>query len=66
MISGKRYNGAQVDVWSCGVILFALVAGYLPFEDPDTGNLYKKILSADYELPKHVSDEAAELISMIL
>jgi 5'-AMP-activated protein kinase, catalytic alpha subunit len=66
MISGKRYNGTQVDIWSCGVILFALVSGYLPFEDPDTGKLYKKILSAKYELPEHVSAEAADLIKLIL
>jgi 5'-AMP-activated protein kinase, catalytic alpha subunit len=52
-------------VWSCGVILFALLAGYLPFEDPDTGKLYEKILSAEYELPEHVSAEASDLISKI-
>jgi 5'-AMP-activated protein kinase, catalytic alpha subunit len=48
MIAGKKYHGTNVDIWSCGVILFALVCGYLPFEDPNTSNLYKKILSADY------------------
>ena len=64
MISGKRYS-PQVDVWSCGVVLFALLAGYLPFEDPDTGKLYEKILSAEYELPEHVSAEASDLISKI-
>mmetsp|Transcript_16735 Transcript_16735/g.23038 ORF Transcript_16735/g.23038 Transcript_16735/m.23038 type:complete len:91 (+) Transcript_16735:708-980(+) len=51
MIAGKRYKGTNVDIWSCGVILFALLSGYLPFEDPNTSNLYKKILSADYQLP---------------
>ncbi len=44
MIAGKKYNGLLVDIWSCGVILFAMLCGYLPFEDPDTSNLYKKIL----------------------
>ena len=44
MIAGKRYFGSQVDIWSCGVILYALICGYLPFEDPNTTNLYKKIL----------------------
>ena len=48
MIAGQRYNGSQVDIWSCGVVLFALLSGYLPFEDPNTGKLYKKILAADY------------------
>jgi len=48
MIEGKNYLGSRVDVWSCGVILFAMVAGYLPFEDRDTGKLYQKILSGQF------------------
>jgi 5'-AMP-activated protein kinase, catalytic alpha subunit len=40
MIEGKWYFGSQVDVWSSGVILFAMLAGFLPFEDKDTGKLY--------------------------
>jgi len=40
MIEGKNYYGSRVDIWSCGVILFAMVAGYLPFEDKDTSKLY--------------------------
>ena len=66
MIAGKRYNGTMVDLWSCGVILFALLAGYLPFEDPNTSNLYKKILSADFEMPNNLSNEAQDLITRIL
>lgn len=66
MIAGKRYHGTGVDLWSCGVILFALLAGYLPFEDPNTSNLYKKILSADYEQPTFISPEAQDLIQRIL
>ena len=37
MIQGKRYDGSKVDIWACGVILFAMLCGFLPFEDPDTG-----------------------------
>ena len=48
MIAGKRYAGLPADIWSCGVILFAMVCGYLPFEDPNTNVLYKKIMNADY------------------
>jgi 5'-AMP-activated protein kinase catalytic alpha subunit len=40
MIKGNAYFGARVDIWSCGVILFAMIAGYLPFEDCDTSKLY--------------------------
>ena len=40
MIAGKDYVGVKVDVWSCGVILYAMLCGYLPFEDPNTDKLY--------------------------
>jgi len=48
MIAGLRYQGSNVDIWSCGVIMFALICGYLPFEDPDTPKLYQKILKGDF------------------
>ena len=66
MIAGKRYHGATVDIWSCGVILFAMICGYLPFEDPNTSQLYKKILTADYKVPKWVSSEAQDLLRKVL
>lgn len=66
MIAGKKYNGLQVDIWSCGVILFAMICGYLPFEDPDTSSLYKKILAGEYKIPKFVSNESKDLIKKIL
>lgn len=40
MIKGERYKGLNTDIWSSGVVLFAMVCGYLPFEDPDTKKLY--------------------------
>lgn len=66
MISSKKYNGLEVDIWSCGVILFAMVCGYLPFEDSNTSQLYKKILSGEYLLPNFVSDSFKDLLEKIL
>ena len=66
MIAGKKYEGLMVDIWSCGVIMFALVCGYLPFEDPNTSQLYKKILNANYSIPKFVSSEGKDLMRRIL
>jgi 5'-AMP-activated protein kinase catalytic alpha subunit len=66
MIAGKRYNGLQTDIWSSGVVLYAMICGYLPFEDPKTSQLYKKILSADYQIPKFVSNEGRDLLTKIL
>lgn len=40
MVAGKRYNPSCVDIWSSGIILYAMICGYLPFEDPDTSKLY--------------------------
>lgn len=66
MIAGKKYLGANVDVWSCGVIMFALICGFLPFEDPDTSKLYKKILSGEFKIPSFVSKAATSLLHKIL
>ena len=66
MIAGKKYLGPNVDIWSCGVIMFALVCGYLPFEDPDTSKLYKKILSGEFKIPSFVSKDANDLLQKVL
>jgi len=66
MIANKKYDGLEVDIWSAGVILFALLCGFLPFEDPDTSNLYKKILAGNYTIPNFLSEEAKSIIKGML
>ena len=44
MVSGNKYNGFYIDVWSTGIILYAMICGYLPFEDPNNEILFQKIL----------------------
>ena len=66
MIAGKRYRGLNSDIWSCGIILYAMLCGYLPFEDPNTGKLYKKILNCQYKVPAWVSHEAKDLLSKVM
>ncbi|CAK0839845.1 unnamed protein product [Prorocentrum cordatum] len=56
MISGNPYLPRGCDLWSAGVILFAVVCGYLPFEDPSTAELYRTILTGDFECPDFLSE----------
>lgn len=66
VISGKLYAGPEVDVWSCGVILYALLCGTLPFDDENIPNLFKKIKAGIYTLPSHLSALARDLIPRML
>lgn len=66
MIQGQKYNALMVDLWSTGIILFALVCGYLPFDDQNTTNLYKKIIHGKFLLPDFLTKDCKSLIKGIL
>lgn len=66
VLKDRGYDGATADIWSCGVILFVLLAGYLPFEDDNLMILYNKISVADFTLPAWLSFGAKKLITQIL
>ena len=66
MVTGKKYIGSTVDIWSSGIVLFSMVCGYLPFEDDNQSLLFKKIAKGLFSLPSYLSPACKDLIKKIL
>lgn len=66
VLKEKGYVGSFADVWSCGVILFVMMAGYLPFDDPQLNTLFAKIERGEYRMCKGFSDGAKDLVEKML
>ncbi|ONM56197.1 hypothetical protein ZEAMMB73_Zm00001d021039 [Zea mays] len=66
VLADKGYDGMAADVWSCGIILFVLMAGYLPFDDANLMRLYKLICHATFSYPPWFSFGARKFIKRIL
>lgn len=66
IIGKKGYDGSKADIWSCGVILYVLLAGFLPFQDENIMAMYKKIYRGDFKCPPWFSSEARRLITKML
>lgn len=66
IIRGVKYHGPAADIWSCGVILFALLTGTLPFDDDNIRKLLQKVKTGIYALPDYVSADARDLVKRML
>ncbi|GFP91703.1 cbl-interacting protein kinase 5 [Phtheirospermum japonicum] len=66
VINKRGYDGEKADIWSCGVILFVLLAGYLPFQDSNLMEMYRKICRGEFKCPHWFPPEVKKLLSRIL
>ncbi|RHW70843.1 serine/threonine kinase [Trypanosoma brucei equiperdum] len=66
VLKERGYDGVMADVWSCGVVLFVMLAGYLPFDDENVNALFTKIERGEYRMSRHFSPNARSLISRML
>ena len=63
---GKAYHGSSSDIWSCGIILFALLTGRLPFDDDNIRALLQKVKTGIFEMPDEIKEPARGLLSRML
>jgi serine/threonine protein kinase len=66
VVRGIPYDGRCADIWSCGVILYALLAGKLPFEDPSLRTLLAKVKCGKYKMPTFIPSPIQDLIGQML
>lgn len=66
VIHRKGYDGAKADIWACGVILYVLLAGYLPFQEKNLMHMYKKICKAELKWPSWFCSDVRKLLRRIL
>ncbi|XP_057772538.1 CBL-interacting protein kinase 2-like [Salvia miltiorrhiza] len=66
IIERNGYDGVGADIWSCGVVLYVLLAGYLPFHDRNLMEMYRKIIKGEYKFPSWFSPKLRRLVSRML
>ena len=66
MVTGRKYGGTSVDIWSSGIVLYTMVCGFLPFEDDNQNILFGKIAKGLFSLPSFLSVSCKDLLKKIL
>lgn len=66
LLTGIEYGGPEIDIWSLGIILYVMVCGKVPFDDPNIRKLHKKIKTADIIFPENISEPLKKLLGNII
>ena len=65
-ISGRPYDGRKSDIWSCGVILYAITTGQLPWTKRNQSKMFQQIRKGDYSVPSYISENCSDLIKRLM
>ena len=66
ILKGYPYDGFKTDIWCCGIILYGMLCGFLPFDGDDNQEIFKEIVQCDPEYPSFLEDDSIDLLIGIL